>query len=256
MARSKKQKYNIYKSNELITRIRYQMTLLQQNLFNYIFTLIPDPVVRNNGVEVIGRLSLEERTIRFNINDFAEIMGYAKGGKQRQIIKEALFELDKEGRCWIETEDGAGERIFRIFDDIVIYKGGKKNGDVEIVLSPATDKHIHRLKRDYTVMNFLETKNFKSKYTFIIYELLKREQYRGTFTITFDELRSRMITDSSSYCEEYWKFNQKILRPSIEEINLYTTLSVNYALDRSDYKISFNISEEKSVPNGVANEEN
>lgn len=70
--------------------------------------------------------------------------------------------------------------------------------------------------------NFIKLNKIKSRQLYLI--LLSKSVYKNIYECTIEEL---MIKLSSSY-DRWFNFNQRVLKPSIEEINLHTDINVTY----------------------------
>ena len=67
--------------------------------------------------------------------------------------------------------------------------------------------------------------NFKSEYSFRVYELLKQYETVGSRVLLIEELKEFLDTDQKSY-EKYNRFKEKVLLKALQEINKHSDITV------------------------------
>ena len=97
-----------------------------------------------------------------------------------------------------------------------------ENGQVEIELSSKLAPHLLGLKNNYTQHLLLDTTKLKSRYSILLYKLMRecdRDNGKSIAILqgTPDEFRE-WLGAPKSYT--YGQFKDKILKPEVEEINL------------------------------------
>jgi plasmid replication initiation protein len=82
------------------------------------------------------------------------------------------------------------------------------------------------LKTRYTTYDFLQILELSSKYSVILYWLIKEKWglRRQEFVLTFDELQKIMDTSFKRWTD----FNRKVLKPAVEEVSKKTKFTVEY----------------------------
>ena len=197
----------IRKSNELIQKARYKLPLPGQKILLYLISRIKYD-------------DTEFRTEEFVISDFCEICGIEDSGGNYKILKEALSDLLTESaRVWIMLPNGLQTPLMWIQKPYIDESSGK----LMVTLDNDMRPYLLDLKKNYTQYEMIYTMRFRSKYSFRLYEIAKSYQYHDehafTKTYTVDELRS--LLDADNY-PKYCNFNQRVLKPAVEEINTYT----------------------------------
>ena len=208
----------VIKSNALIQRTRYELTLEEQRLLLYIISKIkPDD----------EKLKLCEFTIRdycevcgINIFSMPNMYNYMKG-----TIKSLA---DKS--FWVTLDDGK-EILLRWIDKAGISRNSSK---VAIKLNDDLMPYLLELHGRYTQYQLLSVLPMKSKYSIRLYEVLRAELYQGNthteVTYTLEELQDRLgITGESgkSYRKNPTMFRKFVMDGALEEIALYTDITAS-----------------------------
>jgi hypothetical protein len=93
------------------------------------------------------------------------------------------------------------------------------------------------LKNEFTKLPVRYCVELKSKYSIRLYELFKKYENTGHRVDSYEELRDKLGIEEERY-KEYKKFEEKILKPSVKEINEKTDISIEYKKIRTKRKIS------------------
>ena len=122
---------------------------------------------------------------------------------------------------------------------------------IELSFSPYLKPYLLQLKTAFTSYRLSNILSLKSGYTIRLYELMKKWQHLGRWECSVDSLREKMGATSKAY-SLYGNFKNKILLPSVEELNEHTDLFVRYKeikKGRKVEKIEFSIqhSAEKEI---------
>lgn len=230
---SKERDYFVVKDNDLITKTRYSLTLQQQKILLYF----------------ISRIKPEDNeftTYKLSIKDFSKICGYVENsGFYYQTIKEDIRKLANFSN-WIEIEKDR-EILFRWIDRAEI---DRKSGEITISFHYSVCRYLFDLRERYTQYNLYNVLCLSHKYSIRLYELLASMEYKRIFEISVEELRKRL--DAESYTR-FNNFNQRILKPCVEEINEFTDLCVSYSYKKSAKTITHIVFVfgEKSVLNTI-----
>ena len=102
-----------------------------------------------------------------------------------------------------------------------------KDGTLAIVFSPDVAPILLELKKRYTLYDFETILKLKSKYSRILYRLLKEKLglKQTNFKISVEELQN-ILNTKKAYRNYIHLFNSKILQPAIKEINEKTDIKV------------------------------
>lgn len=204
----------VVKSNDLIQKSRFRLSLQQQKIILYV-------------VSQISQSDHEMQTYTFNISDFCRICGLdSLGGQQYQNLKDSLQEL-KNKSLWI-TPDPDTEVLVSWLAYAKIHKN---SGTVDLRLDNELKPYLLELKKNFTQYELVYTLRMKRKVSPRLYELLKSYHYDKTTSyqkdFEFEELRKLLDCETSTY-SKYKDLNKFVLKPCIKEINEQTDISVSY----------------------------
>lgn len=179
-----------------------------------------------------------------SIHEFSEMLGL-KGHAKYEEIKEVALRL-QEKTLFIPDEKG-----FVTTNWVASQRYIEGEGVIELSFSPYLKPYLLQLKTAFTSYRLSNILSLKSGYTIRLYELMKKWQHLGRWECSVDSLREKMGSTSKAY-SLYGNFKNKILLPSVEELNEHTDLFVEYKeikKGRKVEKIEFSIkhSAEKEI---------
>lgn len=206
----------IVKSNDLIQKSRYKLSLTQQKVILYLCSMI-----QPNDEEL--------REYIIPIREFCQMCGIdGTGGRQYKAIETTLEQL-KQKSYIIRLNKHLTTSVSWVskwyLDTSAIVRS------VKIQLDPDMKPYLLRLKSNYTKYEYAYTLRMTHKATPRLYELLKSyhydklKPYDKSFDV--DELRAILdATDKDSY-KQFRYFRYVVLEPAIKEINEQTDISVS-----------------------------
>ena len=205
---SQERSYFVAKDNALITKSRYSLTLQQQKILLYFISRI--------------KPTDEEHTMyELSIKDFAKVCGYVEdSGYYYQAIKADVKKL-RDVSSWIEVEPGK-EVLFSWIDRAEI---DRKSGSLRVSFHYTVAPYLFELRERYTQYSLYNVLCLSHKYSIRLYEFLYSMRYKHQFEISIEELKKRI--DAESYTK-FSHFNDRVLKPSMEDIDSYTDLEVEY----------------------------
>ena len=206
-AKRDSQEMYVVKSNELIQKARYNLTVQQQKMVLYAISKIKKTDEPNQLYE----LSIDELCGVLGLN-----IDY--GGFYYQSLKNDFLKLTR--RHWVEFPDGSEGTCSWFSDAYVI----PLSGTVQVRFHEKLAPHLFELVNRYTQYQLYEVLTLKGKYSIRLYELLRsylmqdelRKGKEKEVDFTVDELRSLLC------CEAYtrWaEFDRCVIRKSVDEIN-------------------------------------
>ena len=204
----------VRKSNELIQKSRFNLTLQQQKIILFL-------------ISQISPYDDDFKTYHFNIIEFCNICGIdIKGGKSYEELKENIKTIADKS-MWITMPDNKNKEIlFRWIEEPVIEK---YSGVIELKLNRALKPYLIQLRENFTQYDIVFTLLFKSKYSIRLYELIKsihfNESEKYTKDFTLNELKS--LIGAETY-KTYQDFKRFALNPAIEEINKTSDKIITY----------------------------
>lgn len=201
----------VRKSNELIQKSRFKLSLNQQKIFLYL-------------ISQISPFDEEFKTYQFNIADFCRVCGIDKSGNGYNEIKRNIQDIADNSSFWLKQEDE--EILVRLIDKS---RMKEKSGIIQIKLDEDLKPYLLQLRENYTQYDLVFTLTFKCKYSIRLYELIK--------SIHFDELKPyiktytlddiRVLLGAEKY-QVYNEFRRFVLNPAIEEINKNTDKTITF----------------------------
>ena len=229
----KKRSYFVVKDNALITKSRYSLSLQQQKILLYFISRIKP----NDEQHTMYELS---------VKDFAKVCGYVEdSGYYYQSIKTDIKKL-RDVSSWIEVEPGR-EVLFSWIDRAEI---DRHSGTLRVSFHSTVAPYLFELSERYTQYSLANVLCLSHKYSIRLYEFLYSMQYKKEFEMPIDELRKRI--DAENY-SRFCHFNDRVLKPSIQEIDQFTDLNVEYAFRKTGRTITHIIFKyhPKSKPSAV-----
>lgn len=198
----------VTKSQELIQRSRYNLTVQEQKILLYVMSKIHS----GDTMETIYDIE---------INQFCKTCGISLGNYD--YLKNTIENL-RQKTFWIAINDkqkGTGESCVAWFSTIRIFPG---DGTVQLRFDPDLLPYLIELKSHFISFPILPMLVMRSKYSIRLYELLKSYSNLDEWTFNLDELKRRL--DCESY--RYQDFRRRILEDALHEINRFTDLDLTY----------------------------
>ena len=220
------QRFYVCKSNELIQKARYNMTVQQQKLILF-------------AISKIKKNDPPDKQYELSIDEICSVCGLEldTGGYYYKAIKDDLLRLTN--RIWVKFPDRESTVSWLADADIM-----PLSGTVTIQFHQKMAPFIFELQNRYTQYMLSEILVLKGKYSIRLYELLRsfimqdelRDGKEKEVSYTVDELRELLC------CETYkrWaEFDRCVLRKAIDEINLTSdVIRISYDTYKRGNKIS------------------
>lgn len=221
----KKKGYLVIKSNDLIQKNRYALSLLEQKTIAYICSMIKPS---NNSEKLEFQLEYD-----FNIREYCKICGIDyDNGKNYQNVKAVLKKLSDKS-MWIQF--GTKEVLCRWLSKAIT---DKKSGKVRIILDEDMVPYLFDLKQKFTQYQLYNVMGMKSAFSLRIYELLKSYSFQRSITFKLDELKRLLMVDNMSRYDRYTDFRRKILEKTQKEINELTDINMYFEPIKTGKKVT------------------
>lgn len=240
-----KQEMYVVKSNELIQKARYDLTVQQQKLILFAISKIR----KNDSPEKVYELSIDE---------VCSVMGleYDAGGTYYRRIKDDLLKLTN--RLWVKFPDRESTVAWLGDADII-----PLSGTVYIQFHKKMAPYLFELVNRYTQYQLYEILALKGKYSIRLYEILRSYIMRDDqldnekeVSYSVDELRELLC------CESYKKwaeFERCVIKKAVDEINACSDIiRVKYDTFKSGrnvVKINFILTRPNIMEKFLAHEE-
>jgi Initiator Replication protein len=202
--------------------INNRLTLTQRKASN---------VLLHNAYEGL----MTARVHRIRVKDLAEAIGF--NTHNLDPLKEALKTLARTVLEWnILDENGAQEEwgATTLLAQAVI-----KNGYCVYAYSPELCEKLYR-PEIYALLNLSIQRKFSSGYALALYENCLRYRRIGTTGwISLDTLKRLLgISESDIYYQDFRKFNDKIIKPAVRQVNDTSDLILEVDYQRDHRRIS------------------
>jgi plasmid replication initiation protein len=150
-------------------------------------------------------------------------------GKQHvyEQLKEAMNNLYDRSVTYYDTDPATGmERVNKTrWISRASYIDGA--GRVQIIFTQDVIEHITRLGEEFTSYQLEKVGNMTSAHAVRIYELLAQNKNIGKRTLNLTWLREALQLEPSEY-KLTTNFINRIIEPSVEQINKHSDLTVSY----------------------------
>lgn len=235
-----------------------QMTSLQIDLTSTIFYLISDVMNKQNlsYADIYEWSSLNHFEI--NLQSIAELLGKYENGYYEPIVSN-LQELSKIQVLTntLHKNKEQEQILFHLIRKISWLKDKQTTSKrVKVWIEPELLMMFHNVNKMYTSFYLQIQYGLNSKYSKLLYEVLKDYANLGELTLDFTVLRALMNIDSTSKPDwERWSaFNRDILKRAVEEVTEKSDIHVTYEPIKDRLvkklevsKIKFTIKKQKSI---------
>lgn len=223
----------VVKSNDLIQKAKYYLTMNEQKLINYVISMIKPTD------EVFCKYTI-------SASEFAELCGVSKDNIYRDF-KKMIDSLD-EKVFWVEQTDITYK--FRWFSEA---EYNKAEGTITVMLHSRIKQYLLQLKDNFTQYELWNVLSLKSKWSIRLYELFRSYNYQKRVVISVEELKK--LLNAESYTN-FYNFKVKVLEKAKADINEYTDIRFEYDIEKGGRggkveTIIFTI-EKKSVIDGLS----
>ena len=215
----KDREYYVVKSNTLIQKSRFSLSLQEQRCLLY-------------AISRIKFSDLPSTEYTFSIKELCAACGIdiQRNGDHYTRMKTDLKAL-RDKSIWITNAEGKEETV-SWFSKVIINKG---SGTVSVKFDETIQDYLFLLQNRYTQYKLSTPLAFQSKYSIRLYELLlsyiKRKDLENGREIELDftpeELKERL--DAKNYVK-FYDFRRFVLEKARDEINTYSE-DINVAFD-------------------------
>lgn len=220
------EKYNVLKSNEIIQKTRYSLSLQEQKIILYLISKIkPDDIVFKD--------------YEFSLKELCLIMAISPNGKNYLNFKKSIKNLADKS-FWIEKN--SKQILCRWINRVEL-----DSSTVKIQLNEDLKPYLIKLHEFFTIYSLDYILPMQSRYSIRFYELLKSFANHKEMLFDITDLKLKLnITGYNNYKE----FRRNIIDLTVNEINKLTDLYVSYQpirKGRSIKYLKFNIEIKKEL---------
>ena len=185
-------------------------------------TLILSPMefrVKYLLISLIQKDDYEFDAIDISIPEFAKYFGLAWGGEQTKSLKIAIenliefsYILDGNIIRWLAPESYVSDR------------------NIHLKLDDSLAPFLLKLKSCYTFYNYESVSEFKSRFSYRIYEFLKSAEGMGFYKISLDD---SILLLGDNCCKTKAEFIKRVLNPALKDINSHSDIRVKKRFHKS-----------------------
>lgn len=202
--------YPVVKSNYLIQKTRYELSLAEQKLILHL-------------IQLIEPKDDDFKTYLFSIQDYCKVCGIDyDNGKNYMNIKRSLKALSDKS-FWVELENER-EVLMRWIEKVEI---DRRSGVIEIKLDKDLKPYLLQLKTFFTKYDYLYIMTMQSQYSIRLYELLKSYENMNGQIFEVVELR-KLLNLADNVMADWFDFKRFVIERAIKEINKFTDITVKY----------------------------
>ena len=205
----------------------YKMSALQIDLVNVMFYKVREEIGKH-------KLEIDESQsstfFEFALNDFNNMLKKYNNNQYSEIIEQ--LDLLSDIKIIINSigknKDIDEMIITRFIQEIRVSKHKKtEKKKIKLAISNTIIKRFIDVKKYFSKMFLTIQFSMKSKYSKLLYELLK--DYEGINVKQFDLNILMDLINVSEYSQRVWSiFNQNILKKAVKEINNKSDIKVSY----------------------------
>lgn len=223
----------VVKSNEIIQRARFNLTLEEQKILSYVVSK-----VRPDDTFFVP--------LPFSIQDFCDVCGLSlDGGSAYKYVKDSLKHLSDKS-IWVKMDNG-DEILVRLLQNVKI---NKDSGVVDVTFDRMMIPYLLFLRDRFTQYQLRNVIAMGSKYSPRLYELLKSyEGLHEPIVFELDYLKEKFFAQTY---DRYPDFKRKVLDLAVSEINQFTDLNVIYTPEKNGRKVArieFTVRRKSSIEN-------
>ena len=199
----------VTKSNELIRKSCYNLSIVQQKLLCYFITDIKDTDTASTVKE-------------YDLRDIYKFL--CVHSNSREVVKN-LSAIDKK-TWWIVTDT---ESIrYRFFNELIVTHDNK----VRLSFHSSILPYLQNLIADkcYTYYRLLYILCMKSEYSIRLYEMLKAAEHNGIWYYELDWLKKQLECENKY--PKFADFRKRVIDAALHEINEQTDITVAYSMHR------------------------
>ena len=196
----------VVKSNDLIQRTRYDLSLQEQKIVLYV-------------ISKIKPTDEELKEYVFTLRELCEMCGIEAIGQNFENMWQSIIALNDKT---IEFEDNRYRANPRWIEMPIM---DKQTREIRIRFHPLLRPYLIALHENFTQYELSSILVMRSRYSVRVYELLKSYAYLNEITFGLEELKEKLQTTGYS---DYKNFRVRVLEKAIEEINEHTDIRVDF----------------------------
>lgn len=203
--------YWVVKSNRLIQKNRFKLSLPEQKTLAYICSLI--------------KPNESSLWYEFEIRNYCKICGIDYDNGNNYLAIKATLKRLRDKSMWLQFDGAETESTVSWLDRVEI---NRKSGRVRVRIDDRLAPYLFNLSRHYTRYQLYNVLAMRSAFSIRMYELLKSYTFQRTKEFSVDELKKILMVDEKKSYKNFNLFRTKVIDKAISEINLLTDLKIAY----------------------------
>lgn len=163
------------------------------------------------------------KPLEMNIRDLLSVLGLTHGGENRKRLKDELLDLRSKS-FWVNTvmdDNKKAESAVGIVDKVDV-----TSTDCYLTFSSYMYEQLGFENGDYYTPLLGTILALKQKYIMSLYRFLAAEAYKGSTSISIDELRR--ITECTNKFLNDREFTRSVVKNGVDKINQFGDISVTF----------------------------
>ncbi len=177
----------------------------------------------------------ELKDYKIPVSIFQELMGSNRKDTY-DIVRKAVRGLRNKG-IEIETINKKGKKVWETFSFISYGMYIEGEGSFIVRISREFKPYLLQLKEFFTKVPIKYTYRMSSKYSVLLYELLKQYENFGRRKDSIDKLRTILGIEPNEY-KRFYDFEKWVIKTAVKEINEKTDIEVSYIKKKTGRKIT------------------
>lgn len=203
--------YQVVKSNEIIEKVKYNLTVTEQKVLLFSISKIKPKDELN-------------QTYAFKIKDFCDVVGidYSSGSNIKNV-KKAITNVSNKGFFIMTDKERRQWDLVNWYNKVTI---SESEGMIYYSFGEFVNRYLLNLAKNFTQYKLLSILPMKSSASIRLYELLKAKRGKNITedVISIDELQEKLMIQYN----DFYNFRKRVLDKAVEEINLYSDIGVEY----------------------------
>ena len=194
--------------SEYYTQPELELTIQQKKLLMFL-------------ISKISRDDKEFKAETIHLSDYCDLFGISyEGGYNKKAVRRSILSLGK--KCFMLPLPDGTEELCRWV--------GKVNFDpkrevIKIKLAEELRPYYLGLNERFTAYQLGYTVNFRSKYSYILYEFFKSHEFKHCFYYDVETAKKELAYGKY---KSFTDFKRYVLDPAVKEINEQTDINVKY----------------------------
>lgn len=233
--------FDIHKPSELsqvvfcdVDNVRSKITPLHLDILNVLFYKSYQIYKDNETLDHFPGISIP---ITINISEFSEMIGVYQDKHYNKFLSviHDLYDKSIQINALGKNSKYSMKKTTRLLFQYSVFTSSTWGSKKHITLDINRDlvEMFIQKKKMFTKLDLALFFSLKTKYSKLLYELLKDYSGIGQKKINFDVLRELLnVDDVSTNLGEWQFFNKNVLKPTVKELFEKTDLDISYTVEK------------------------